>query len=177
MRKFIIVLAIIFMSVSFLTSCMKDTSSQAEQDQTLETNRILEEINREIGLPNIVNFQQKKLMKMVFEMCDKADLLCYAYLQCNYTGELIYLGKCIGYGVPFSDQYTSPLKVIDVDRIKGMRADQGADIQVVPQADPNGLYMPTSSDATWLLVVDPRTNESGLAYIEHRISVFPFKIK
>jgi len=129
---------------------------------------------RQMGMPDIANFQQKKLLKMIYELCDREDLICYAYLKSDYTGELKFLTKCLGHGIPFSVQYTSPSKMVD----RYGRVIQGPvrDAYIMPQADPNGLFMPTSSSATWLIVVDPETNEPRPAYIEPEISIFPFKL-
>jgi len=140
----------------------------AEKQQTQQTNQILDEINREIGLPNLVNFQQKKLMKMIYELCDKEDLICYAYIKSDYQGRLMYIGKCVGFGVPFSAQYTNPEKIANKGHNYGYA--------ILPQADPNGLYMPTSSSATWLMMIDPKTNEPRPVYLEPEIVVSPFKL-
>ena len=142
-----------------------NNNSTAEDQQTKQTNQILDEINREIGLPNLTNFQQKKLMKMVYELCDKEDLICYAYIKSDYHGKLVFIGKCIGFGVPFSAQYTNPMK-----RLWANSAG------TIPQADPNGLYMPTSSSATWLMMIDPKTNEPRPVYLEPEIVVSPFPL-
>lgn len=68
------------------------------------------------------------------------------------------------FGVPFSAQYTNPEKYI---RHTGT---------ILPQADPNGLYMPVSSSATWLMMIDPETKEARPVYIEPEIVVSPFKL-
>jgi len=46
----------------------------------------------------------------------------------------------------------------------------------VPQADPNGLYMPQGLSATWLLMVDPKTKQARPVYVEPEIVVSPFKL-
>lgn len=161
MKKIITIISMIVI-IGLFNGCVEST----EQKQTQQTNKILGEINRQIGLPNIVNFQQKKIMKMVFELCDKENLICYAYIKSDYQGKLVFIGKCIGFGVPFSAQYTNPSKVV---RTFGAR-------QVLPQADPNGLYMPTSSSATWLIMIDPETQEQKPVYIEPEIVVSPFPL-
>ena len=48
---------------------------------------------------------------------------------------------------------------------------------VVPQADPNGLFMPTGLSATWLMMIDPKTHEPRPVYIEPEIIVSPFPLK
>ncbi|KKL63050.1 hypothetical protein LCGC14_2179040 [marine sediment metagenome] len=177
-KQFFIVFSIMLLSLVFMAeTCDSNDKNTAETKQAAQTEQILDEVNREIGLPNMVNFQQKKLMKMVYELSDRTDLVCYAYLQSEYSGKLVYIGRCIGFGVPFSAQYTNPFKVIDPDHIPGQdySTSEGTPV-VIPQADPNALYMPTSSSATWLLMVNPETNEPAPVFIEPLLTVSPFPL-
>jgi hypothetical protein len=153
----------------FAGSC--DVNNSAEEQQTAQTNKLLGEANRQIGLPNVKNFQQKKIMKMIYEETDREDLICYAYIKSDYQGTLVFIGKCIGYGVPFSAQYTNPMK-----NLRDGSSSGGKSNTVLPQADPNGLYMPTSSSATWLMMIDPDTKKARPVYIEPEIVVSPFKL-
>jgi len=144
--------------------------ASTEKKQQAETEQILAEIDRQVGLPNLANYQQKKTMKMIYELCDQEDLVCYAYLFSDYRGELNYVGRCIGFGVPFSAQYTNPDKIIE----DPWRYQSGG--KVIPQADPNGLYMPTSSTATWLMMLDEKTGNARPVYFEPTIVVSPFPL-
>lgn len=158
-----ILLTLLLISIIFTGGC----GETAERKQALQTKILLNEANNQVGMPNIPNFQQKKLMKLIYELCDKEDLICYAYIKSDYQGKLVFIGKCIGYGIPFSAQYTNPEKI--ATRISGGLA-------VLPQADPNGLYMPTSSSATWLIMINPKTNKPQPVYIEPEIVVSPFPL-
>ena len=166
MKKTILFTFFCLISVFIFTGCLEETktadSVQAEQTQTM-----MSEAQRQVGMPNIVNWQQRKLMKLIYELCDKEDLITYAYIKSDYQGKLIYIGKCVGYGIPFSAQFTNP------ERIK--RPYQGEYI-TLPQPDPNGLFMPTSSSATWLMMLDPQTNKPRPVYLEPEIVVSPFPL-
>ena len=166
MKKFNIVLCVLIM-VFALNGCI-DTKSTSDQMQAQQTEQLLNEANAQMGMPNIVNWQQKKLLKMIYELCDQEDLICYAYIKSDYQGKLVFIGKCIGYGIPFSAQYTNPEKI-------AKSYSQGG-FAILPQADPNGLFMPTSSSATWLIMVDPETNEPRPVYLEPEIVVSPFPL-
>jgi hypothetical protein len=119
-------------------------------------------------MPAIKNFQERKMMKMILELRDQENLVCYAYIVPEMSGKPVFLGKCIGYGLPYATQYTNPMKTYS-------RYSQGG-FEILPQADPNGLFMPASADGTWLLMIDPTTNEPRPVYIEPKILVSPFKI-
>lgn len=147
-----------------LSSCGTDNTYDDNQQE--KTEKVMQEADAQIGLPNIVNFQQKKLFKMILEECDKEDLVCYVYLHSQYTGKLVFIGKCIGYGIPFSAQFTNPDKL--VWRTRGGWHN-------LPQADPNGLFMPTSSSATWLMMLD-KDNKPRVVYLEPEIVVSPFEL-
>ena len=153
-----------FTALSMFSSCSYTHSSDRVERE--KTERMLKEATAQIGMPNIVNFQQKKLLKMVYELADREDFICYVYLKSEYTGKLTFIGKSVGFGVPFSAQYTNPEKIVNVYGNK----------YILPQADPNGLFMPTSSSATWILMIDPKTNKPRPVYIEPEIVVSPFPL-
>lgn len=153
----------------------KPSSDTIQADQTKTA---LSEAQRQVGMPNIVNWQQRKLMKLIYELCDKEDLICYAYIKSDYQGKLVFIGKCLGYGIPFSAQFTNPMRIWDQEREGGAsgKVNDSGELQVIPQADPNGLFMPTSSSATWLMMIDPKDNKPRAVYIEPEIVVSPFPL-
>jgi len=160
-----------------LTNCghrkIKNTADKQMQKQTAQQ---MEEANKQIGMPAIKNFQERKLMKMILELRDDEKLICYAYLYNRNTGTVgQFLGKCLGFGLPYSVQYTNPQKLVDVTDF-GIRSYQANDAAVVPQADPNGLFMPTGLSATWLMLLDDK-GKPHPCYIEPEIMVFPFPLK
>lgn len=128
---------------------------------------IMQEAVRQAGMPNIVNFTQRKQLKMIQELCDQENLICYAYIVPEMTGKPVYLGKCIGFGIPYATQYTSPEKIA----FEGWH-----DSPVIPQADPNGLFMPDNAEGTWLMMIDPKTKEVHPVYCEPRVLVSPFPL-
>jgi len=135
---------------------------------------LMQEANRQVGMPNIVNFTQRKQLKMIQELCDQENLVCYAYIVAEMTGKLVFIGKCIGYGIPYSTEYTNPMKVISYGNNSSNYA--GTEPATIPQADPNGLFMPANAEGTWIILIDPATNEPHPVYIEPRVIVSPFKL-
>lgn len=164
----------IMISVMLLISCdkPKPTAPKADQVQQAQTERAMEEAVRQVGMPAIVNFQEKKLVKQIYELRDREDLICYAYII-DMHGTLHFIGKCIGYGLPYSTQFSNPEQFHTVDG-----GEYGAkNPYTMPQPEPNGLFMPEGLSATWLLMIDPETNEPRPVYIEPEIVVSPFKLK
>ena len=162
-----------------LTSCKKNTAANtndsADTALSRKTEQAMKEANRQVGMPAIKNFQERKLMKMILELRDQENLVCHAYIV-NLEGKLIYLGQCVGYGLPYSVQYTNPEKVaINEHRTHAHGGDHSV-WGTLPQPDPNGLFMPDGLAATWLMLIDKESGEPRPVYVEPEILVSPFKL-
>jgi hypothetical protein len=123
----------------------------------------MNEINNQVGMPNIKEFYEKKMAKEIFELRDNSKLITYAYSQ-SIDGKFIFIGQCIGFGLPYSTQYTNPEKYMGYSGI------------ILPQADPNGLFTPTGLSATWLMYINPDTGEKEIIYTEPQIVVTQSKL-
>jgi hypothetical protein len=138
-----------------------------------ETEQSMKEAQRETGYPAITRFQEKKQMKMIYELRDQENLICYAYLVNTMNGKVgQFLGKTVGYGLPYSTQFSNPQKLGTTDG-----GQYGAENPyTMPQPEPNGLFMPEGLSATWLLMVDPKTGNPRPVYVEPEIIVSPFPL-
>lgn len=164
----IIVLCVMLAAVTMgVDSCGSSQPSEADKAQQAKTARLMSEAERQVGMPTVKNFQQRKLMKAVYELADRESLVCYVYIKSDYQGKLMYIGKSLGFGVPFSAQFTNPEYIAQRSNTYGS--------VTLPQPDPNGLFMPTSSSATWLLMLDQK-NEPHPVYLEPEIVVSPFPL-
>lgn len=173
MKKFLVVVFILVLSVGCI-----DTKSQssADKDQMQKTEKAMQEVNAQVGMPSIVNFQEKKILKWIYELCDNEDLICYAYLFNSYNGTIgQYLGKCLGYGIPYSAQYSNPQRLVDVTDY-GIRSYRSNDSAVIGQPEPNGIFKPEGLSATWLIMIDKDGNPRPM-YVEPEIIVSPFPLK
>ncbi len=167
----------VFIFLAVMISCEEADLKQnsADRKQAEATQKILGEAQRQVGMPNLTNFQQRKMMKWIYELTDRVDLITYTYIKNELTGQFIFVGKSMGYGVPFSAQFTNPERIYDIEREGGAieKCEDNGEIQVLPQADPNGLFMPTSSSATWVIMISPETGEPYPEYWEPEIVVVP----
>jgi len=152
-------------SILFVCIGARCNVDNSDKEMNARTEAAMQEANRQIGMPAIVNFQERKLAKMIFELRDQEDLVCYAYIV-NLEGKLIFIGKCMGFGLPYSVQYTNPEKFIY----------SGHEVATIPQADPNGLFMPSGLSATWLMMLDKKGFPHPV-YLEPEIIVSPFPLK
>ena len=129
--------------------------------ESLQQEKLLAEASAQIGMPSIKNFREKKILKDILELRDQDGLVTYTYLFSEMTGKYTYLGESIGYGIPAATQFTNPQKWV-------------TQTIILPQADPNGLFSPTSAEGTWVLLRDG--DKVRPQYIESRISVFTYKL-
>ena len=153
----------------FLAGCSGAvTAENTDEKEKRQTAQMQAEASRQAGLPNITSFTEKKNAKLIYELRDK-EIATYSYFM-DFQGRLMFLCESIGFGLPFSVQYVSPEKTV--------RGDLGSyygDIPM-PQTEPNGLFMPDSLSATWVLCSD---GEGGFSpvYSEPSLIVSPFRLK
>jgi hypothetical protein len=143
----------------------------ADIQQSNQQEILLEEGNRQTGMPNIVHFRERKLLKLILEMRDQDGLVTYTYLYNEMQGKLVFLCDSIGYGIPYATEYTSPSRPA-----RNSETYEAGNI-TIPQADPNGLFSPSNAEGTWIICKDPNSSETKPVYIEPRVVVSPFKLK
>lgn len=144
-----------------------DNTPTSDDVQRKQSERLLAEGTAQVGMPAIKNFRERKLLKEILELRDQEGLVTYTYLYNEREGKLVYLGETVGYGIPYSTQFTNPEK--------SEWHHNGGWINL-PQADPNGLFSPGSAEGTWVLLKNPNGKEVEPVYIEPRIVVSPFKL-
>ena len=160
----------IMTALLFVLGCDKrpTTSDERQQDQQ---ERTLQEATSQVGMPAIKNFRERKLYKDILEMRDQDGLVTYTYLYNEMQGKLVFLGESIGFGLPYSTQFTNPQKVE-----RHSTAGNGWIYPTLPQADPNGLFSPASAEGTWVLLKNPNGKEVRPVYVEPRVIVSPFPL-
>jgi hypothetical protein len=164
MKKFLL----LFTLASILMSSSCETQPSSDQVMGAKQEQLNKQLNAQTGIPSVTNGTMKKQLKMIIEECDKEKLICYAYIVPEMTGKPVFLGKCMGYGIPYATQYTNPEKIAESYTQGGFA--------ILPQADPDGLFKPSSADGTWLLLIDPQTNEPHPVFCEPKVLVTPFKL-
>jgi hypothetical protein len=148
----------------FLTSC--DRTQTADEIDQYKQEVVQGQGIAQAGMPNITNFTELKLINLMYELRDNPKLVNYAYLQSEMTGKLVFVGKCMGYPVPYSTQRSNPQKIVHPYTGTAMG---------MPQAEPNGLFPPSTADGTIILMIDP-TGKPVVCYFEPKVTVLPFKI-
>jgi hypothetical protein len=168
MKKYtiLIILGCLFMISVGASSCQNQTSDIVQQKQQ-ET--ILEEATRQVGMPAIKNFRKKKMMKQILELQDQMGLITYSYIYVPWVGKFRFIGQTIGYPIPYSTQFTSPMKQ---ERVY----ENGSPFNVVPQADPDATFAPASANATFVMLKDPNSDRVAPFYSEDNINTSPWPL-
>ena len=146
--------------------CSCDDTPTTDDKQAKAQAQALEQAHAQIGMPAISDFHEKRMVKDLYEMRDK-PLPTHSYIWSEMRGCLVYLGTSIGYGLPYSTQYTSPTRTL-------WSSNNGH--YQVPQAEPNGLFMPSSAEGTWVMLKSPDGDVKAV-YVEPRVVVSPFRLE
>jgi len=161
MKKSLLLISLL--AVIGLTGCnVQESSTQIERRKQEELS--LQGV-QSVGMPAIVNFAEKRMMKDIIELRDQ-NVATTTYIV-DMNGKTHKICNSVGYGLPYATQYTNPQRIA---------YDSGHGSVTLPQADPNGLYSPASADGTWVLCVDPKSGKPRPVFIEPRIIVSPIPL-
>ena len=155
----------VLLAATALTGCDEPVPS-SDKKMNLAQEQMASEAVMQVGMPAIVNFQEKRMAKSILEARDRT-IATTTYIVAENSGQLFKLCDSVGYGLPYSTQFTNPMKTIS-------SYDRWA--VAIPQADPNGLFSPSAADATWIFCLDPETKKDKPVYVEPRVIVSPFPI-
>jgi hypothetical protein len=128
-------------------SCDDPTPPTANQREQRAQAQLTAESQMTVGMPNITNFNQKKQLKAIIEAFDQPNLITYSYIV-NMSGKAVPLCRSQGYGFNEATQFTNPLAI---EWRQGQGSGSSIASGVVGQADPTGLYSPTTSEGTLLM--------------------------
>lgn len=157
-----------------MTLCAFDSDgctseSPSDHAQRVQQERMSQQGNSQVGMPGLTNFTEKKIMRRLYEMRDK-NVATFTYIV-DMQGKLHHVCDSMGFGLPYGTQFSSPEKV-----------QSGADGTVynqyplMPQSEPNGLFMPPSAEGTWVICASTAGDFTPM-YIEPRVIVSPFRLK
>lgn len=161
------VIAAVLATLAFVACEKVPTTDQKQADAQAAA---FDEAHAQIGMPAITNFAERRMMKDLLERRDK-PFPTHTYVFNERLSCLDYLGPSVGYGLPYAAQYTSPTRVQDVSR-----SSSHYHYEQVPQAEPNGLFMPDTAEGTWVMLKDPNSDDVQPVYVEPRIVVSPFRL-
>jgi hypothetical protein len=107
--KALLIPAVLFCGLS-LTGCI-ETRYTADDIQRQQQEQMNQEATAQTGMPAITQFTERKNLKRILELRDRAKFVTYTYVLVPGTGERKLLCKSFGYGIPYATQYTNPQKI------------------------------------------------------------------
>lgn len=167
----ILMMAVMAMSLS---GCMEtESSNPAGERQATATRQNMDGADKQVGMPRITHYTQRKLLKNAYEDMDQV-IITYAYTQ-GLDGKFLCIGQSLGYSVSLGTQFTAPTYP---QYIYLKNAGDGGHGGVYDQAqpEPNGLYMPNSGDSSIVNLIDPKTGHAHTSTFESHVNTVPFKL-
>jgi hypothetical protein len=159
--------AIIAVAGLAVAACQPADAPSADTQVHRQQEQAMRGLQATVGQPRIVNWTEARLMNRIYELRDQPNLATFTY-RSDLNGQLHCVGRSIGYGLPYAAQRSNPERR-DI-------SSAGTVLGYLPQAEPNGLFMPDSAAATWVLLIDGEGNAQP-AYIEDEITVSPFPLQ
>lgn len=159
-----------------LSACQDDNSGQTREQRQTQIN--MNQASTIVGMPAITNFTEKRMLKMIYELRDDPKFVTYSYtIDMNGKRHRVCPTTSLGYGFPYATQYTAP----KAPRIAYPLWPNGASASAArsydaDQPEPNGLYMPSAADGTWIVCLDPKDQTAKPVYVEPRVVVYPFEM-
>lgn len=171
MKKILYGIAVVGIAFLCLKADSCDVQPTSDETQHKQQEQMLKEATAQTGMPNIVNFRERKLLKDILELRDQDGLVTYTYTFSEMTGKTQFFCSSIGYGIPYATQYTNPERPA-----KNFETEMPGNI-TLPQADPNGLFSPAEAEGTWVMCLNPESKKAQPVYIEPRVIVSPFPLQ
>lgn len=165
MKKAITVFALVVISLLLMADDDCDSTPKSDKTQQTQQEQMTQQANAQVGMPGVTNFTEKKIVRKLYELRDQ-NIATFSYVP-DMQGKLWHLCDSIGYGLPYGVQFSNPEKIIQR---------YSSSYGTLPQAEPNGLFMPPSAEGTWIICAGPK-GEPTPVYVEPRVIVSPFKLR
>lgn len=156
------------LSLLALAGCVEKSHSSSDKKAAQKSEQVVQQIDQQTGFPSITNGFEKRMVRMLYELRDNPEYRTYSYIV-TLNGRFIKICDSIGYGINSSIQFSNPDKLINTD------LGQFYGNMAMPQAEPNGLFMPEGLAATYVMCLDGK--ELKPVYVEPEVVVSPFPME
>jgi hypothetical protein len=163
MRKVLVVALFLIAFVgTFAGSC--DDTTAVEKERNATNNQMSQLLNSQ-PIPVFEWSLEREIVIDIFRARNEA-VSTWSVVQNPYTGAIMFECPSIGYPIPGGTKLTNPYQIPGNDWSNTS----------IPQAEPNGLYIPESSAGTYINCV----NENGTVspvFEEFYVQTFPFPVE
>ena len=157
---------LLFLSVLLLALVGCEGPPLADQKVAQKQEQLQSQAVAQTGMPGITNFTEYKMVRHLYELRDQA-IATYTYIP-DMNGKLWHLCDSVGFGIPYATQFSNPEK-------RYPSADYTQTGYNIPQAEPNGLFMPAAAEGTWVMCGSEKGTQP--VYIEPRIIVSTIRLR
>ena len=156
-KRYVAIIALLSLVLGVVISCDEPNSDSINSNRQ---ESLLMQATEKIGMPAIKYFRELRMMNRILEERDQT-IPTWTYLWSDYNRCFTFIETSVAYPIPYSTERTSPQKFVG----------WGEHGLAMPQADPNGLYPPSSAEGTFVEMNNPtKTNETGVVYSETRLN-------
>jgi hypothetical protein len=189
--KKIVLMSIVCVVVGVFSGCSYTATQSADSKEAEAAEKQRAEADAQVPAPSIVHWNEKRMAKLIQEKRDTPNLATWTYTK-NMDGKYTFVCESLGYGLPYNTRTNNPQHYEFVTTQTGVYNMSGSggggywtdgngntiwgEHTVMPQPEPNGLFIPDSAKGTWNLCKDPKTGKPDVTYQEEDIAVFPYKL-
>ncbi len=166
--------------LALATACQPDNSASTREAQ--QTQSMTAQASNSVGMPAMVNYAEKQQLKDIYELRDQKNLVTYTYIvDMQGRRHAVCPTTSVGFGIPYATQYTAPIasKMVRPLYPDGTQINDWHEADL-PQPEPNGLHMPGSAAATWVICLAPsvggKPQTLAPTYVEPEIAVYLFEM-
>lgn len=173
MNKFTMLLAApVIVMLCMGDSCeVQQTGADKEAQQTRQGQAQAANV---VGYPAVINWSEKRELKMLYELRDNPHLQTYTYrVDLNGKRHPVCPTVSFGYPLPYATQYTA---ADSMQRWSTQTEHTSTDYARLPQPEPNGLYPPASADGTWVMCLNPDGKSINPVYVEPQVEAYPWEM-
>ena len=142
----------------------KASATETEQkSQNLQMSQFL----RNQPVPSFDWSLERHMLIEIYKARQRA-VTTFSVVQSEYTGKVLWSCPSIGFPLPYATQLTNPQQVVGHTYVPS-----GGSVAAVAvaQQEPNGLFTPAQSDATWIPCIDEKGRITPV-YEEKHVTVF-----
>ena len=145
--------------------CTQRTPSTAASTERAQQDAQMMQFLRNQPVP-IYNWSlERHMLIKIYDARQKATST-FSVVQSELTGKVMWSCPSIGFPLPYATQLTNPQQVVFAHHPTEHDASG-----VVSQQEPNGLFSPAHSDATWVPCVNAKGQITPV-YEERKVTVF-----
>lgn len=172
-KKSLTVAAIGILAIVSLGGCHFSSTNNADEQEAAQQGKAYDQMIRNQPAPAYDWSLERQVVTEIYDARQQA-VNTFSYVLSPYTGKVMWSCPSIGFPIPYSTQLTNPEKIVS-----GYSSNNNVPNGValtLPQQEPNGMYPPPESEATWVQCVNSQGQVTPV-YEELPVTTFVRKMQ